>query len=390
MPRFVQDRPQTNRRLLHLTWDSPDNPWCGGGGAFRDYQILSMLDRWEREVCSGKHPKRTAAPTGTLRIVKGIGLFGEFVSRRTWARAASRYLEERLRADPTLVVSQSASAWAPVWKSLEHPRRILHTVHHVAGASILERLGPWGPSSLRYEQRILAEGEFYATPNRATAARILAANPDARVEIIPNGFTPPATGIVPERRFPDSVVISFLGRLDHQMKGLDRLLEAFALVGTEAPSTRLLLAGRSDDSMEAWLSKALERHPLRDRVDVVPNPSDDRKYALLDGSDIFCVPSRFEGWCIAAIEAQSRGLPVVATRTDGLLDSVSDGDTGLLVSNEEPYAVRELADGLLALARNEHKRRELGSAAVAWANRFTWEAATVATDSFLKEIQGRD
>lgn len=376
-----------NRKLLHLTWDSPDNPWCGGGGAFRDYQILSMLGDWEREVCSGKHPRGSNPPGGTKRIDKGVGLLGEFVSRRTWAWSASRFLDHRLRTDRTLVASQSASAWAPVWSSLEHPGRILHVVHHVAGESILERLGPLGPSSYRYEQQILSKGRFFATPNRATASRILSVNPHARVEIIPNGFTPPATDVVPERRFPDSVVISFLGRLDHQMKGLDRLLEAFSLVGSEAQDTRLLLAGRSDDSMEAWLSKALERHPLRGRIDVVPNPSDERKYALLDGSDIFCVPSRFEGWCIAAIEAQSRGLPVVATRTDGLLDSVSDGRTGILVSNEERNAVRELADALLALARNEHHRREMGSAAVAWANRFTWDAAAAATDSFLKEIQ---
>lgn len=376
-----------NRKLLHLTWDSPDNPWCGGGGAFRDYQILSMLRDWEREACSGKHPRGSNPPGGAGRIDLGIGMFGEFVSRRTWAWSASRFLDRRLQSDRTLVASQSVSAWAPVWSSLGHSDRILHVVHHVAGESILKRLGPLGPSSFRYEQRILSEGRFFATPNRATASRILSANPRARVEIIPNGFTPPATDIVPERRFPDSVVISFLGRLDHQMKGLDRLLEAFSLVGSQATEARLLLAGRSDESMEAWLSKALEHHPLRDRIDVVPNPSDERKYALLDGSDIFCVPSRFEGWCIAAIEAQSRELPVVATRTDGLLDSVSDGHTGVLVSNEEPRAVAELADALLALVRNEPRRRELGSAAAAWANRFTWEAATTATDSFLQEIR---
>lgn len=376
-----------NRKLLHLTWDSPDNPWCGGGGAFRDYQILSMLRDWEREVCSGRHPRGSNPPDGTRREDRGIGLLGEFVSRRTWAWSASRFLDRHLRTDRTLVASQSVSAWAPVWSSLGHPDRILHVVHHVAGESILKRLGPLGPSSFRYEQRILSMGRFFATPNRATASRILSANPRARVEIIPNGFTPPTTDIAPERRVPGSVVISFLGRLDHQMKGLDRLLDAFALVGSETSDTRLLLAGRSDDSMQAWLSKALEQHPFRDRIDVVPNPSEQRKYALLDGSDIFCVPSRFEGWCIAAIEAQSRGLPVVATRTDGLLDSVSDGRTGLLVSNEESRAVRELADGLLALVHDENRRRELGSAAAVWAGRFTWEAAATATDSFLEEIR---
>ena len=120
---------------------------------------------------------------------------------------------------------------------------------------------------------------------------------------------------------------------------------------------------------------------------MVHNPSEERKYALLDGSDIFCVPSRFEGWCIAAIEAQSRGLPVVATRTDGLLDSVVDGRTGILVSNEESQAVGELAEGILALAQDADKRRELGAAAATWACRFSWDAATAATESLLEEIR---
>lgn len=378
------------RRLLHLTWDSPDNPWCGGGGAFRDYQIMDRLVGWDREICSGKHPNtpnRTATPQYVARTNLGVGLLGEFVSRRTWAWSVGRMLKHRLDSVPELVVSQSVSAWAPVWRSLDFPERILHVVHHVAGESILKRLGPLGPSSLRYEQRILCEGRFFATPNRATAARILAVNSRARIEIIPNGFTPPTGGLAAERPHPDFVVIAFLGRLDHQMKGLDRLLDAFTLVGTDFPKTRLLLAGRSDASMDAWLSKSLASHPLKDRIDVVANPSDERKYALLDGSDIFCVPSRFEGWCIAAIEAQSRGLPVVATKTDGLMDSVSDGQTGLLVSNEESEAVGELARGLLELVRDESKRRELGRQAIDWAGRFTWDAAAQATDSFLEEIR---
>ncbi|HOX52264.1 MAG TPA: glycosyltransferase family 4 protein, partial [Fibrobacteria bacterium] len=287
----------------------------------------------------------------------------------------------------TLVASQSVSAWAPAWNSLRHPKRILHVVHHVAGDSILERLGPLGPSSLRYERAVLACGHYFATPNRATASRILALNPQARVEIIPNGFTPPQGEVAPEQRIDDSVTITFLGRLDHRMKGLDRLLEAFGRVGTRLPDTRLLLAGRSDDSMDAWLSRALAHHPLRDRIEVVANPSDERKYALLDRSDIFCVPSRFEGWCIAAVEAQSRGLPVVATRTDGLLDSVRDGETGILVSNDESQAPSALAQALETLVSDSQRRDRMGEAAARWAGRFTWEAATKATDSLLDEIR---
>jgi len=369
-------------RLLHLSYDSPDNPWCGGGGALRDWRILELLEAWDREVCTGRHPG-THAKESFRRTDLGIGFLGEFASRRTWARSAGGHLRQFLSHGG--IASQSASAWAPVWESLEHPDRMLHVVHHVAGAEILRRLGPFGPSSLRFERRILSEGRYYATPNRATAARILAANPTARVEIIPNGFDPPAAAIAPER-FAQGPVISFLGRFDHRMKGLDRLLPAFAILAERIPSAQLVLAGRSDRAMDAWLSNQLKSHPARESIHVVPNPDERRKYALLDGSDIFCVPSRFEGWCIAAIEAQSRGLPVVATRTDGTADSIRDGVTGILVENTESGSVQALASSLEDLCSDPSRRRSMGASARIWANRFTWAAAAAATETLLQEM----
>lgn len=371
------------RRLLHLNYDSPDNPWCGGGGAYRDWRILALLERWDRSVCTGRHSGSIRAGAFPRKDL-GIGFLGEFVSRRTWAVSAGRELK-RFLSTPGAVASQSASAWAPVWEGLARPKRILHVVHHVAGEEILRRLGPFGPSSLRFERRILAEGAYYATPNNATAARIRAANPSARIEIIPNGFDPPADPLPPER-FGSGPTISFLGRFDHRMKGLDRLLPAFAILAERIPSARLVLAGRSDKAMDAWLSGQLKSHPAKDRIHVVPNPDEKRKYALLDGSDVFCVPSRFEGWCIAAIEAQSRGLPVVATRTDGTADSIRDGETGILVDNEDEGCPSALADALESLCLDSQRRHRMGVAAREWACRFTWEAAATATDSLLEEI----
>jgi len=369
--------------LLHLSYDSPDNPWCGGGGALRDWRILELLERWERSICTGRHPGKIREGSFS-RTNLGIGFLGEFVSRRTWAFLASRHLK-RFLSTPGAVASQSISAWAPVWESVNHPARMLHVVHHVAGEEILRRLGPLGPSSLRFENRILAEGRFYATPNHATAARIRTANPSARIEIIPNGFDPPTDPLPPER-FGSGPTISFLGRFDHRMKGLDRLLPAFAILVERIPSAHLVLAGRSDRAMEAWLSEEMKNHPARDRIHVVPNPDERRKYALLDGSDVFCVPSRFEGWCIAAIEAQSRGLPVVATRTDGTTDSVRDGETGILVENQDEGCPEALANALESLCLDAPRRLAWGQAARNWAGRFTWHSAAKATDSLLAEI----
>jgi glycosyltransferase involved in cell wall biosynthesis len=375
------------KSLLHLTWDSPDNPWCGGGGAFRDYRILERLSGWEREVWSGRHPKGSNAPDGTCRTDFGICSLGEFISRRSWAWSVGRILGSRFLTDPSLIASQSISAWAPVWQSIDYPNRILHVVHHIAGKAILERLGPFGPSSFAYEQQILSHGRYFATPNRATASRIREVNTFARIEIIPNGFDPPSFAPPTSRMERPHDTIVFLGRLDHRMKGLDRLFAAFGKVASINERARLVVAGRADRSMDSWICNELSKHPARDRIEIVPNPTDERKYQVLDDGDIFCVPSRFEGWCIAAVEAQSRGLPVVATRTDGLQDSVSDCCTGMLVSNSESDAVDALVASLQALLADRHLRSTMGAAAIAWANRFTWDAATRSTETFLDEIR---
>lgn len=374
------------RTLLHLTWDSPDNPCCGGGGAFRDYRILERLSGWEREVWSGRHTNGSKSPAGVVRTDFGIGVFGEFVSRRTWGPAASRALRRKL-SDRSIVVSHSVSPWAPVWETLRHQDRILNVIHHVAGDEILCRLGPFGPSSLCYEQRTIAEGRFFSLSNRATAAKVREVNPNARIELIPIGFDPPSFAPPASRDGRPHDTIVFLGRLDHRMKGLDRLFAAFGKVASVNERARLVVAGRADRSMDSWICNELSKHPARDRIEIVPNPTDERKYQVLDEGDIFCVPSRFEGWCIAAVEAQSRGLPVVATRTDGLQDSVSDCCTGMLVSNSESDAVDALVASLLALLADRHLRSTMGAAAIAWANRFTWDAATRSTETFLDEIR---
>ena len=76
---------------------------------------------------------------------------------------------------------------------------------------------------------------------------------------------------------------------------------------------------------------------------------------------MFAFPSRFEGLCLAVIEAQAAGVPVVATPVGGIRETVVDGETGLIVPVGDPAALaaavcrlledRELAARLAAEAR---------------------------------------
>ena len=110
-----------------------------------------------------------------------------------------------------------------------------------------------------------------------------------------------------------------------------------------------------------------------------------QKAELLARAWVFATPSRFEGWCIAAAEAQACRVPVVATTADGFLDSVRDGETGILVPNDEQTVRSDLADAVSSLLADPTRRGAMGEAAHAWAARHTWEQLARMHEDFLLE-----
>jgi glycosyltransferase involved in cell wall biosynthesis len=81
--------------------------------------------------------------------------------------------------------------------------------------------------------------------------------------------------------------------------------------------------------------------------------------ALLAASDIFTLPSRFEGLPMSVIEAMLTGLPVVATAVRGPAEQVVDGVTGLSVPAGDAAA---LGAALSCLARDPALRARMGQA----------------------------
>lgn len=88
--------------------------------------------------------------------------------------------------------------------------------------------------------------------------------------------------------------------------------------------------------------------------------------------DIFAMPSICnDSFCLPAVEAMAAGLPVVASRSGGLVETVTDGETGYIVEKNDPQG---LAQALLALLRDETLMETMGKAARKRAlSCFTWD-----------------
>jgi glycosyltransferase involved in cell wall biosynthesis len=136
------------------------------------------------------------------------------------------------------------------------------------------------------------------------------------------------------RRVLDGRIVGNVARLAEQ-KGHRDLIAAVPHVLDRHPDVRFVVAG--DGELRAEL-EALAA-PLGDRFAFLGERRDVPD--LLASFEVFAFPSHFEGLCLAVIEAQAAGVPVVATPVGGIRETVVEGETGYLVPVRDPQALAE-------------------------------------------------
>ena len=168
----------------------------------------------------------------------------------------------------------------------------------------------------------------------------------------------------PTRDDPDHApTILFVGRQFHR-KGGDLLVQAFRRVRERLPHARLLIAGPPSSPTEAPGTRFLG--------DL--NKNDPAGWAALvaayRSADVFCLPTRFEPFGIAFIEAMCFGLPCVGTAAWAVPEMVVDGETGFTIPVDD---VDALTDRLVRLLSEPVLARNMGRAGRLRAERhFTW------------------
>jgi glycosyltransferase involved in cell wall biosynthesis len=74
-----------------------------------------------------------------------------------------------------------------------------------------------------------------------------------------------------------------------------------------------------------------------------------------------------ETFCLSAVEAQACGVPVIGAAAEGLLETIADGRSGLLVRSQSP---RELSDAIVRLLLDDDLQRRLADGAILHASLF--------------------
>ncbi len=178
-----------------------------------------------------------------------------------------------------------------------------------------------------------------------------------RVHLLHKGIDGERFRLQPEPA--DRLVVGFAGSLDER-KGVPLLMAAWTRVldATGGPPPLLRIAGEGPllPALARWRAQLREPAGVELAGWVRDMPAFHGSLSLL------VVPSRYEGFGLAAAEAGACGRPVVATRVSSLPEVVHDGETGLLVAPDDPAA---LTAAILRLLGDPDLRHRLGTAAAA-------------------------
>lgn len=127
---------------------------------------------------------------------------------------------------------------------------------------------------------------------------------------------------------------------------------------THLPNYNLKIAGTGPELPH--LQEMVEQLSLTNRVEFLGWVGYDDKRAIMEAADVFCLPSRYDSFGMAFIEAMAMGLPVVAIRQGAVPDVVLDGKTGILVDNSNAQTLQKAIT--VAVANKE----DFGNAGRTW------------------------
>ncbi|MDV7140202.1 glycosyltransferase family 4 protein [Maribacter sp. TH_r10] len=132
------------------------------------------------------------------------------------------------------------------------------------------------------------------------------------------------------------------------------IIKALAIVDKKIDCVYLHLGQGLTENEEKDLAKQLG---VYGKIKFLGNKQNVRDYLI--ASDVYLMPSQFEGLSIAAIEAMASGLPSVLYNSPGLRDLIDKDDNGLLINPD----YKELASSLLQLYYEPNMRLEMGNRA---------------------------
>jgi glycosyltransferase involved in cell wall biosynthesis len=359
-------------RILHVTKKLP--PVVGGDSVAvsslgrvqeaRGHEVHFLVYRAQGIPSTDRvHPVGpTQTPESLDRI--GAGRLRGMRAMRTWARDRLTSLQ------PDVVHAHAVDVGASV----------VETARDRGIPIVLTCHGVWFPHRSRWspagwmERSLLHRGYGAITSVDRASLEALRRVGFSDAILVPNGVDP-AEFSGTSRSDGDPIRFLFVGRHVYQ-KGIDLLLEAAGRLRSRLGEPFVVeIAG--DGPYRARLESQARSLGLSDAVRFLGSLSRPDLVRAYARSSVLVLPSRFEGFPLAILEAWAAGRPVIASAVDGIPDLCDPGNSVLV----PPDDVAALTEAMASLAGDRERREGLGTAGRSLVTkRYAWDIIADAYD----------
>ncbi len=359
---FKKSQRKSGLRILVLNWRDTKHMWAGGAEVY----VHEMAKRWVREgnlvtvFCGNDRNNKRNETIDGVNIVRRGGFYTVYL----WATI---YYILRFRRNFDVIVDSENGI--PFFSPLFSTKPVVLLIHHVHQEVFVTNM----KFPLAYVGKFI-EGKLMPFIYRNKT--VITVSESSKKEIIKAGIANeesiqivnPGIDIVAGRvKKSATPQLIYLGRLK-AYKNVDVAIRAFAMVIEKIKKAKFLIVGEGEAIRD--LQDIVIKMDLSDKISFLGKVSEKEKTRHLSESWVAVQPSDVEGWGITVLEANACKTPVVASKTNGLKDSIVDGTTGVLVPVKD---TKGFAASITRLMRNEKLRTTYSKNAYSWAKNFSWD-----------------
>jgi 1,2-diacylglycerol 3-alpha-glucosyltransferase len=200
---------------------------------------------------------------------------------------------------------------------------------------------------------------------------------ESHIEVVPNGADlQPFQHAKPLSRVDfgysnDDILLIYSGRIAPE-KNLEFLLQTFAGIAQTIPNVYLLVVGGGQKEHEDEIKPLAGELHIEDRVKFTGMVPKEKLPGYLAMCDIFVTSSITEVHPFSVIEAMATGLPIVGIHSPGVSDSVTDGVTGLLSTED----IAAYTAKLTYLCLHKDLQKKLGAEALKASEQYSIDRTT--------------
>lgn len=238
--------------------------------------------------------------------------------------------------------------------------KLIHTVHTIPSKE-------YGALNSRFNKKLYLSGRVIPvaiSPEIKQKIEEAFQIPSSRIPMVYNGIETTLYKRKTDYTLHEPVIITHVGSFK-EAKNHFFLITEFSRLLEKRSNVVLRMVG--DGELRESIENLIKNLALENNVELLGVRTDIPK--LLESTDLFVLPSRWEGMPMALIEAMCAGLPVIVSPVGGIIDMVENNANGLYASEKE----NDLSSKMLMLIDNFEMRARLGNRAATDSFHFSTE-----------------